>query len=164
MSSDKWSREACLLARDIDADRIVFESNYGGDQAGTLIKQAWVALQHETNPETGEPFISPRHLCPMITGVAARKSKLLRAEPIAQAVLTGRAWFSGAHELKGLKNEWMMWEPGSSWSPGALDAAVYVAYELLPPVASGARSVSVAGKRKDDARPARGVAARRIVR
>ncbi|GGG04241.1 hypothetical protein GCM10007304_17950 [Rhodococcoides trifolii] len=164
MSSDKWSREACLLAHEIDADRIVYENNYGGDQAGTLIKQAWLALQHETNPDTGESYIPRGALCPMVTGVASRKSKFLRAEPIAQAVNTGRAWFGPALELNELKSEFEMWEPGSEWSPGALDAGVHLAYELLPAVASGAKVVSVAGKRKDEVQRATGVAARRITR
>jgi hypothetical protein len=139
MSSDQWSRAACQLAHDIDADCVVFEANYGGDMAGTLIRQAWDAMQNEG-------AIDCRALCPRIKKVTARKSKFLRAEPIAQAVLTQRAWFSADHSLAGLKSEWELWEPDSTWSPGALDAAVYVAYELLPPINAGS-SVSSAAKR-----------------
>ncbi|MGW6017835.1 terminase large subunit domain-containing protein [Oerskovia enterophila] len=139
MSSDQWSRAACQLAYDIDADCVVFEANYGGDMAGTLIRQAWDAMQNEG-------AIDRRALCPRIKKVTARKSKFLRAEPIAQAVLTQRAWFSADHSLAGLKSEWELWEPDSTWSPGALDAAVYVAYELLPPINAGS-SVSSAAKR-----------------
>ena len=139
MSSDQWSRAACQLAHDIDADCVVFEANYGGDMAGTLIRQAWDAMQNEG-------AIDRRALCPRIKKVTARKSKFLRAEPIAQAVLTQRAWFSADHSLAGLKSEWELWEPDSTWSPGALDAAVYCAYELLPPI-NGGSSVSSAAKR-----------------
>ncbi|MGW6376263.1 terminase large subunit domain-containing protein [Rhodococcus sp. NPDC055112] len=153
MTSDRWSRAACELAHDIDADRIVVETNYGGDQATTLIRQAWDALQREG-------VIGGRALCPRIVTVHSRKSKLLRAEPIAQAVLTGRAFFDVDPSLANLKTEWQMWEPGSTWSPGALDAAVHLATDLLPPIQAGASVTSVA-KRKRDSATARGVAARK---
>lgn len=41
MSSDKRPREVCLLAHEVDADRIAFESNYGGDMADSLIRQVY---------------------------------------------------------------------------------------------------------------------------
>lgn len=156
MSPDLWSRKACLLAYEIDATRIVFEKNFGGTMAGTLIKQAWKVLQDEGDiPETS--------LCPLITEVVARKSKFLRAEPIAQAVLTGRQWFTNDPQLNDLKSEWEMWEPDSTWSPGRIDASVYVAMELLPIIANGATVTSVA-KRKQGSGSAHGVAARRVAR
>lgn len=156
MSADNWAKEACLLAYEIDADRIVYESNYGGDQAGTLITQAWAALQAAGRiPKTA--------LCPRVVGVQSRKSKFLRAEPIAQAVITDRAGFSSEQPLRTLKGEWQMWETGSTWSPGALDAGVHLAYELLPAVGAGATVHSVASRRRDSA-SATGVAARRIAR
>ena len=139
MTSDRWSREACLLADEMDADRFVIEVNYGGDQATTLLKQAWDALQRE-----GE--IDKRKLCPRLVPVHSRKSKLLRAEPIAQAILTQRAWFGRDPSLSDFKSEWQLWEPGSTWSPGALDAGVHLATDMLPPINSGS-SVSSAAKR-----------------
>ncbi|MBJ7479238.1 terminase family protein [Rhodococcus sp. (in: high G+C Gram-positive bacteria)] len=139
MTSDRWSREACLLADEMDADRFVIEVNYGGDQATTLLKQAWDALQRE-----GE--IDKRKLCPRLVPVHSRKSKLLRAEPIAQAILTQRAWFGRDPGLSDFKSEWQLWEPGSTWSPGALDAGVHLATDMLPPINSGS-SVSSAAKR-----------------
>ena len=153
MSSEQWPREACLLAVEIGADRIVFENNYGGDMAETLIRQAWVALEREGKIPRGE-------LCPRITAVNSRRSKFLRAEPIAQAVTTGRAWFTQHPSLADLKSEWTQWEPGSTWSPGALDAGVHLAWEMLPRIPAGASVTSVASRRRDDAR-ARGIAARR---
>lgn len=157
MTSDKWSREACLLAVEVEADRFVVETNFGGDQATTLIRQAWDALQREEK-------IDRRALCPRIVTVHSRKSKLLRAEPIAQAIKTGRAWFGLDLSLSNLKAEWQMWEPGSTWSPGALDAAVHLATDLLPPIASGASVHSVASRRRDDTKDARGIAGRRVSR
>lgn len=157
MTADEWPRAACLLAHQIGADRIVFEKNYGGDMAGTLIKQAWDALQRENE-------IDKRALCPRIVAVTARKSKVLRAEPIAQAVLVGRAMFGPDRTLANLKTEWSLWEPDSTWSPGALDAAVHLATDMLPPIASGAMVQSVAKRRRDQAATGRGVAARRVSR
>ncbi|RDI32424.1 hypothetical protein DEU38_103157 [Rhodococcus sp. AG1013] len=157
MSSDEWSRAACLLAYEIDADRIVFENNYGGDMAGTLIRQAWDALQREG-------VIDARRICPRVVGVNARRSKVLRAEPIAQAVLLGRALFGPDLSLANLKSEWSLWEPDSTWSPGGLDAAVHVATDMLPPIASGATVQSVAKRKRDGNGPAQGVAGRRVSR
>lgn len=153
MSSDRWPHEACLLAAEVDADRIVFEANYGGDMAETLIRQAWKQLQDDGR-------IEPRKVCPLIRGVHSRRTKFLRAEPIANAVLMGRAWFTDHPSLRELKYEFTQWEPGSTWSPGALDAAVHLAYELLPQLPAGASVTSVASRRRDDGR-ARGIAARR---
>ncbi|SNS59315.1 hypothetical protein [Rhodococcoides kyotonense] len=154
LQPDQWSREACLLADEISADRIVFEANYGGKMAGTLIKQAWAALQDEG-------LIPRNHLCPYIAEVHARKSKFLRAEPIAQAVITGRAKFAPGHGLAGLKSEFEVWEPGSTWSPGALDAGVHLAYELLPAIGAGAETHSVASRKKGDRAGSSAVSRRR---
>jgi hypothetical protein len=160
MPAAKWSREACLLAYELEAGEIIIETNYGGDQATTLIRQAWDALQKEDDPETGEPFIPLTAICPAIVGVHSKKGKYLRAEPIAQAVVHGRAWF--APGLGELKKEWLLWEPGSTWSPGGLDAAVHLAWGLLPPVPAGALVQSVASRRLDGAGAGSGLAARRV--
>lgn len=154
MSSNKWPREACLLAHEISADIIVFEANFGGDMANSLIRQAWVALQ-------AEGAIPKTALCPYIKSVHSRRSKVLRAEPIAQAIVTGRAGFGTDPSLRGFCFDWTRWEPGSTWSPGALDAGVHLAAELLPPVGSAARTHSVAKVRRDSVNATGGVAARR---
>ena len=99
--------------------------------ARQLITQAWDLLQRD-----GE--IPRDSLCPMIKGVSARKSKVLRAEPIAQAVATGRAKFARGADLATLQSEFTLWQPGSTWSPGALDAGVYAATEVLPEAPTGA--------------------------
>lgn len=135
MSSDQWAREACLLAYEIDAREIIVEKNYGGDQATTLIAMTWRQLQHEG-------VIPHTMLCPMIRDVVARVSKVLRAEPIAMAIKTDRIRF--LRGLTNLTNEWQMWTPGSTWSPGALDAAVHGATFLLPVLPRGAQLTGVA--------------------
>lgn len=151
MSAFEWPRAACQLAHEVDATEIVYEKNYGGDMPDRLITQAWDELIRE-GAVTG--------LCPLVTPVVARKSKILRAEPIAQAVKTERAFFARGAGLKQLADEWQMWEPGSSWSPGALDAGVHVATHLLPDLPRGASTSNPSKRRRDDAR-ASGVNARR---
>ncbi|QDH93488.1 terminase [Gordonia phage Verity] len=133
----EWPRAVCLLAYERDASMIVYEKNYGGGMASALITQAWAALQNEPiNADTDETMIPKSANCPYVKGVSAKISKVLRAEPIAQAVKTGRAKFAQLGNLGSLTNEFTLWQPGSTWSPGALDAAVYGATEVLPPVGS----------------------------
>ncbi len=139
MTATQWPRKVCELAARHRADRIVVETNYGGDLGTTAITQAWKELERE-HAVTG--------LCPLVVAVTARKSKVLRAEPIAQAILTGRAKFAAHAPLHQLTTEWQMWTPGSTWSPGALDAAVHVATDLLPAIPRGSRYTNPAHMRR----------------
>ena len=171
MSAGEWSDKACKLAALVNADVFVVEINYGGDQATTLLRRSWDTLlaDGELTDHTGAP-LPVNAPCPRLVGVHSRKSKLLRAEPIAQAVKLGAAWFAATYgpdgaaaALDGLKTEWKLWEPDSSWSPGALDAAVHLAYEILPPPGQRATVTSVADKSKSQVKEG-GVSARRITR
>ena len=162
MPSHEWSREACRLAAELEANVIVFEKNYGGDMARRTIRTAWDALQREEisqfREETlkAEPNITATELdnrvqrleltyghCPQIKEVVAKKSKILRAEPIAQIFMEDKARL-GAY-LPELESEWCTWQ-GSGDSPGRIDASVYLAYELVPKVpVSGRKSAAPAG-------------------
>lgn len=170
MAAGDWADNACLLAAVVDADCFVIETNYGGDQATTLIRRAWTALLTDGKLLDAEGNrIRANAPCPRIIGVSSRKSKILRAEPIAQAVKLGAAWFAApsaradGDPLHGFKQEWTLWEPDSTWSPGALDAGVHLAYELLPPPGSTAAVHSVASRSRTPQREG-AVAARRISR
>lgn len=126
MSSEQWGREACLLAYELQADRIVYESNYGGDQAKLAVRTAWEALVREG---------AVAGLCPDVVGVHSKKGKLLRAEPIAGQFREDRVRLVGTHGL--LEWEWQTWVPTGD-SPGRIDAAVHLAYSLLPVPGGGA--------------------------
>lgn len=150
MPASQWSRVACQLAYDIDADVIVFESNFGGDQALSLIRTAWSALRDEHRAMererilTEDPTVQAREvertvdrarlpfsgLCPRIKAVRARKNKRLRAEPIAQQWIEDR--IRTGRYLPELEEEWATWQLDSTDSPGRIDASVYLAHELLP--------------------------------
>lgn len=132
MQPDAWGRVACELAVEIGADRFVIEKNYGGKMCALVVRTAWKALQQERPDEFG-PFI------PRVVEVTARRNKVLRAEPIAQQVIEDRIRFGGL--LPELERQWATWRPGPE-SPGALDAAVHMAYDLLPVPVSGESKAS----------------------
>lgn len=139
---EEWGRAACLLAHEIDADRIVYEYNYGADLARLAIRTSWDALVRE-GLVTG--------LCPMLVASHSKKGKLLRAEPIAQQVKEGRAVFGAP--LPELKAEWLEWHPTSNYSPGRIDASVHLAYALLDVPGSAALVSSPVGARKGGVGP-----------
>lgn len=129
--ADRWGREACRLAAELDADVIVYETNYGADMIRVVIRTAWDALVREGVIEAGR-------LCPQLVPVVSRRSKLLRAEPIAQAWREDRVR-TGSY-MPELESEWVTWQPSSPSSPGRIDASVHLAWALLPVPASGASS------------------------
>lgn len=123
--SEAWGRAACELAAQIDADFVIVESNYGGDQAATVIRLSWARLAQD-HPDD-ERY---RRLPPRVRTVHAKKGKLLRAEPIAQQISDDRMRL-GAY-LPLLIHEWEHWQSTDPDSPGRIDASVYLAYDLLP--------------------------------
>jgi hypothetical protein len=159
--SDVWPRTVCELAIDIDADVIVFESNYGGDMALTVIRTAWHVMVRETIEtlkDKVKTVLSDRSKtadqrkalaaeiradirryqrpCPLIKSVNARRSKVLRAEPVAQQIIGDLIRF-GAY-LPEFEVEWSSWQPGQPYSPGRIDAGVHLATLLLrPPSGAG---------------------------
>lgn len=164
MPASEWAKKTCQLAYDIDADVIIFEANYGGDQSLSLIRTAWDALRGEHREQAraallaDKPHLQAREverrldretlpysgLCPRIKSVRARKNKRLRADPIAQKWTEDRIR-TGTY-LPELEDEWATWQPDSSTSPGRIDASVYLAYELLPLPKAGSGGVSQQGQ------------------
>lgn len=149
MPSDEWTRAACQLAADIDADRIIVEKNYGGDVVLLAIRTAWEALRREELERLGgddraEAYTQHakfNRLCPRIVPQLAKKSKLLRAEPVAQQWAEDR--IRTAAYLPDLEEEWATWQPDQTDSPGRIDASVYLALALLPvPPAGGGGQVT----------------------
>lgn len=120
MATEKWSRVVCELAMELNAEKIVVESNFGGDQAALIIRTAWKALAEERRM---------RDIPPRIETVHARKGKKLRAEPVAQLLVEDRVRLVGMHHE--LESEWVSWQPTDTESPGRIDASVYLTLELL---------------------------------
>lgn len=120
LPSTVWPRVVCELALLVGAEMIVFEHNYGGDQAGALIRTAWSALAAERRM----PDMPPR-----IEMVHAKKNKRLRAEPVAQLIVEDRYRFVGYHPK--VHRHWTTWQPTDTESPGSLDVSVYLGWKLI---------------------------------
>jgi hypothetical protein len=123
MTSEEWGRAACQLAYDIDADFFVVEKTYGGDMCQLVVRTSWAALARE-HPDT-----FGQRLCPRVVEVNARRNKVLRAEPVGQQWVEAR--IVTTTYMPDLESEWATWVVGS-FSPGRIDASVYLAYETLP--------------------------------
>jgi intein/homing endonuclease len=150
MTSDAWARAACELAADIDADRIVVEANYGGDQTTSLLRFAWKELLtgwDDEHPDEKNPYDRPM---PYLVPVHSRRGKLLRAEPVAGFLAQDRIRLApGMPELVG---EWTSWQPDSPDSPGRIDAAVHLAYALVKALPAGNVVSTAAGVSKGSRR------------
>lgn len=151
MSSDAWSRAACILAAETNASIIVIEKNFGGDQAELAVKGAWDKLRREHNELHQDDDDQPRNpytkIPPLIELRSARQGKILRAEPVAGQLREDRIRL--ADILPELVMEWRTYQPDSSWSPGRIDASVLLAYELLGPPSSGKSVSTPAGSREE---------------
>ncbi|RJL19744.1 hypothetical protein D5H75_40165 [Bailinhaonella thermotolerans] len=150
MSAAEWPRRVCEVAADTDADLIIVEINYGGDMAIRLIRTAWDALRRE------HPTGRYAELPPRIEAVRGKAGKLLRADPVAQALTEDHIRIAAPLPL--LEEEWATWQPLDPDSPGRIDASVYLALRLLP--IPGASSVvsTAAGLSKTAAGTGRGLA------
>lgn len=126
MGADTWGHEACRLAVELKADAFVVESNFGGDMAKQVIRQAWNEL-HDKGATGGM-------LAPRIIEVTAKKGKQLRAEPIAQLYSQGHVHHVG--EFPRLEGQMVTWLPGMD-SPDRMDAAVHALTELADPAQEG---------------------------
>jgi hypothetical protein len=103
-----WATAAVTAYYRHKADRIVAESNNGGEMVEMVIK-------------TVDPSVPVRL-------VHASRGKQTRAEPIAAVYEKGHAHHVGA--FSALEDELALWTPGDP-SPNRLDAAVWAMTELL---------------------------------
>lgn len=119
MSSAAWGVAACRLALKVGADSFVYEKNYGGDMAATVLTSAWreLSLAGETQGR----------MMPAIKAVNARVGKRLRAEPIAQIYEQNRVHHVG--EFPVYESQLTSWLPGMD-SPDHMDAGVWALTEL----------------------------------
>lgn len=99
----EWVHAALTVLDKYKGDRIVYESNQGGEMVRTLFRMQ-------------RPDIA-------ITGLPATRSKQARAEPIS--VMTEKGIVHHVGDLPRLEDELCLWIPGSSESPNRLDAFVW---------------------------------------
>lgn len=107
-SPDTWARQAVNLYHDLKADKIIAETNNGGDMVISLIKQVDMAVP--------------------VQKVTATRGKQLRAEPVSSLYEQGRVHHVGYFEQ--LETQMCEWTPLSKESPDRLDALVWAITEL----------------------------------
>lgn len=109
LGPDGWARRAVYAFDEFHADRIVAEVNNGGEMVEHTVRTV----------RRGIPY----------KAVHASRGKAIRAEPVA--ALYEQAKISHAEGLADLEAELTTWTPDSGWSPGRLDATVWVLTELM---------------------------------
>lgn len=107
-SPDAWARQAVICYNDWKADKIIAETNNGGDMVLLLMQQV-------------DPSIS-------VKKVTATRGKQLRAEPISALYEQGRVHHVGY--FADLEEQMCEWTPLSNNSPDRLDALVWALTEL----------------------------------
>lgn len=107
-SPDAWARKAVVAYRRHRADRIIGESNNGGEMIEAVVRHV-------------DPNISYK-------SVHATRGKVIRAEPIAALYEQGRVHHVGT--FADLESQLTEWNPESSDSPDRMDALVWALTEL----------------------------------
>lgn len=108
-SPDAWARQAVNAYHKWGADRIIGETNNGGDMIELLLRQV-------------DPSVSYRK-------VSATRGKMLRAEPIASLYEQGRAHHVGSFPT--LEDQMCNWTPAFGGSPDHMDAMVWGLTDLM---------------------------------
>lgn len=109
---DKWARTAIQAYHRWQADRMVIETNFGGDMVKNTIRST----------EDG------KHIT--FREAHASRGKAVRAEPVAAQYERGKIHNVGSFQA--LEDEWCLWIPGSTGdSPNRLDAAVWALSDLI---------------------------------
>jgi phage terminase large subunit-like protein len=112
LSSAQWSKRAVSLYQTADLDRIVGETNNGGDLIESVLRTAGSELEIE--------FAYKK--------VTASRGKRTRAEPISSLYEQGRAHHVGT--FAELEDQMTTWVPGLT-SPDRMDALVWGATEVM---------------------------------
>ena len=113
-SPDGWAKEAVVAYKKWEADRIIAETNNGGDMIIMLLKQV-------------DPNVPTKK-------VTATRGKQLRAEPISSLYEQGRVHHIGYFAQ--LEEQMVSWTSASTESPDRLDALVWALTELTASSAS----------------------------
>lgn len=114
-----WASRAAKAFRDHEADRIVAESNQGGEMVSTIMRQVMPT--------------APLRL------VRATRGKRLRAEPVA--ALYERGFVSHVGALARLEDQMCDFVPGMGKSPDRVDALVWALTDLMLDAEAGAPKV-----------------------
>lgn len=108
-SPERWARVAVQAFHDYKADRVIGETNNGGDMIELLLRQVDPAVPYKK--------------------VTATRGKLVRAEPVAALYEQRRAHHVGL--LPELEDQMCNYTPDSNTSPDRMDAMVWAMHELM---------------------------------
>ena len=109
-SPDKWAARVVSTYNRLDADKVLGESNFGGDMVANTIRTVEPEIRYED--------------------VHASRGKAVRAEPMAALFEQGKVHLVG--EFPALESELTGWEPGRGQkSPNHLDAMVWALTSLM---------------------------------
>jgi hypothetical protein len=124
-----WAKAAVAAYHQYKADRIIAESNNGGQMVELVIRQV-------------DPNVP-------VTLVTASRDKHTRAEPVAAQYEQGRIHHVG--NFNALEDEMCLWLPGDP-SPNRMDALVWALSELMlqPTIRWGLRALDWGGGYDDD--------------
>jgi phage terminase large subunit-like protein len=109
LSPDGWAKRALAAFHEFEADRVVAETNNGGDMVETVIRTL----------DRRVPYLK----------VHASRGKRTRAEPVAALYEQGRV--SHVDSFPDLEDQLCGWTPDSGESPDRLDALVWALSELM---------------------------------
>ena len=104
-----WARRAIDLYEKWEADRVIAETNFGGDMVQATLEAV----------EPGIPF----------TKITASRGKKRRAEPVAAVYEQGRAFHCGV--FRDLEDQMCSFTEDADWSPDRMDALVWAVRDLL---------------------------------
>lgn len=110
-SPSGWATAADDLYRELRADAIVVEKNYGGDMVKSTLENSGTSAR--------------------ILVKTAMRSKQLRAEPVVSLYEQHRVWHIKDAGLGKLESEMLGWVPGEGDSPNRVDALVWGIEELI---------------------------------
>jgi len=108
-SPEKWARVAVQAFHDYNADRVIGETNNGGDMIELLLRQVDASVPYKK--------------------VTATRGKLVRAEPVAALYEQRRAHHVGM--FTELEDQMCNYTPDSNTSPDRMDAMVWAMHELM---------------------------------
>lgn len=108
-SPGEWARIAVKAYHDYKADRIVYETNQGGDMVAHTLY-------------TVDPNVP-------LKGVHASRGKQTRAEPVAALYEQGRVFHIAL--FPELEDQMCSWVPGDALSPDRIDALTWALTELM---------------------------------
>ena len=121
-SPRKWAEAVAEASRTFRADRVIVETNQGGEMVGQMLKFAGCGS--------------------LVTPVFARVSKVARAEPVALLYEQGRVFHCGA--FNALEEEMMaLGATSGGASPDRADALVWAVSHLMLARRDGPRMIAL---------------------